>query len=82
MKRALCLAFLITLAGLGCISPHEGGYTPKALLKEKEPPPVVTEHGITEKNAAERAEALRRELEYDQSRAYDHAIKAPDATVK
>jgi hypothetical protein len=74
MKRALCVALLTGLAGLGCMSLREGDKTPKAVLKE--PPPVVTEHGITEKNAAEKAEALRRELEYDLAK------KAPDAPAK
>lgn len=74
MKRALCVALTMALAGAGCLSVPEVARPGKA--PPKEPPPVVTEHGITEKNAAEKAEALRRELEYDLAR------QAPAAPAK
>ena len=74
MKRALCVALLTGLAGLGCMSLPE--VTKPAKAAPKPPPPVVTEQDITEKNAAEKAEALRRELEHDLGK------KAPDAPPK
>jgi hypothetical protein len=64
MKRALFVVILAGLTGAGCMTMREEHKPPKAVMKDA-PPPVVTEHGINEKNAAEKAEALRRELEHD-----------------
>ena len=73
MMRKGCLLLILALAGPGCMTP-----TPKLEDEAKKmppvqpveappPPPAVTPDEVTESNAAEKAQALARELDQEQS---------------
>jgi len=65
MKRMGFLVMAVALTGLGCVSPSflRNDPPPKVEIKTPTPPaPLVTPDSVTEKNAAERARALREDL--------------------
>jgi len=69
MKRIECLLLLV-LAGAGCSGFGSMSVDGKATSARSAPPPpaAVTADTVNDKNAAERARALREELEYESGR--------------
>ena len=71
MKRIGLLMLGVCLMGLGCVPPSfMRTETPEKKVEIKPPPapPVVTADSVTEKNASDRARALREELEHEAAR--------------
>lgn len=70
MKRiAVLLLFVAGLSAVGCLSgPQPKDDKTTAKFAPAPPPPTVMADGINEKNAAEKAKALRAELEADLAR--------------
>lgn len=73
MVRRGCLLLLLALTGPGCLS--SGSHVeaesrqapPVQMVNVPPPPPAVTADQVTEANAAEKVQALARELEYDEN---------------
>ncbi len=73
----------LALAASGCFSPptrlDEESHKAPSLTSLPLPPAIVTPDEVTEANAAEKAQALARELDYA---ANDHPAPLPLATLK
>jgi hypothetical protein len=69
-----CLA-----AGLGCVPPsfwrNDPPPPPKVEIKPPPAPPVVTPDSVTETNAADRARALREEMDFDRAQFGKPAVQ-------
>ena len=75
MMRKGAMLLVLALAASGCISPgshveQEARKTPVVQMTPTPPPqppapPVVTADQVTEANAAEKAQALAREMDFD-----------------
>ena len=72
MKRIIpCLAGLLLAATVGCLPPftvQEPEKAPASQFRSAAPAPPVTADSVTEKNALEKAQELRAELEHDAAR--------------
>lgn len=67
MKRIVYVLILASVATVGCdlTEPFVGGKKPPPVVMAPRAPDVVMPESITDKNAPDRAKALREELEYD-----------------
>ena len=67
MMRKGCLLLVLALTGPGCLSSgtHAGARPTPEQMAEVPPPPAVTVDQIDEANAAEKAQALNREMDYE-----------------
>ena len=71
MKRIIpCLAGLLLAATVGCLPPFmvQEPEKPASQYRPAAPEPPVTADSVTEKNAAEKAQELRAELEREAAR--------------
>lgn len=71
MKWKGCLLLVMVLSGPGCVSPGTHAEDPSRrpppvrMVEAPPPPPSVTADQVNESNAAEMAQALAREMDYD-----------------
>jgi len=69
MKRIVLLSATLLGGSTGCVMPFlQPPQTKPAEAPAPPPPPAVTADGITDRNAPERAKALRAELEREAAR--------------
>lgn len=67
MRQFGCMLLAVALLSSGCLPAmwlRDEQKPPQVQMKEP-PPPSVTADGITEANAAQKAQVLRQEMEYD-----------------
>jgi hypothetical protein len=69
MNRLCLLIVGVALTGLGCVPPflRDEQQPPKVIVKPPPAPPVVMPDSVQENNAADRARALREELDFEEA---------------